>query len=131
MAKSISVNDFSGEITKIFKTWSDAAMEQTNEAVKEVAEESRDELKTAGSFKDRSGKYRKGWKITYNELRYGLEAIVHNKVYPLTHLLESGHAKYLWGKDTGEQVKGFPHIEQVNEEAQKKLEEEIIRRLSE
>ena len=131
MAKSISANDFSNEVSKIFKTWSDAAMEKTNEAVKEVAEESRDELKVAGSFKDRSGKYRKGWKITYNELRYGLEAVVHNKVYPLTHLLESGHAKYLWGKDTGEQVKGFPHIEQVNEEAQRKLEEEIIRRLSE
>ena len=131
MSKYTSVDDFSGEITKIFKTWSDYAVEQTNEAVKEVAKESRDELKTAGAFKNISGKYRKGWKITFQEFRYGLEATVHNKVYPLTHLLESGHAKYLWGKQTGEEVKAFPHIEQVNEEAQKRLEEEIARRLSE
>ena len=131
MSKGISANEFSTEVTKIFKAWSDYEAQQVNEAVKDVAEESRDALKTAGAFKNISGKYRKGWKITYNELRYGLEAVVHNKVYPLTHLLESGHAKYLWGKQTGEEVKAFPHIEQVNEEAQKKLEEEIIRRLSE
>ncbi len=67
--------------------------------------------------------------MTFNELRYGLKATVHNKVYPLTHLLESGHAKWLWGRDTGETVQAFPHIEKVNEEAQRKLEEEIKRRL--
>lgn len=131
MSKNISVDDFTSEVTKIFKTWSDEAVEKVNDAVKDVAEESRDELKVGGGFKDRSGKYRKGWKITFNELRYGLEATVHNKVYPLTHLLESGHAKWLWGKETGEEVQAFPHIEQVNDEAQRKLEEEIARRLSE
>ena len=127
----VSVNDFSGEVTKILKSWSTEVLEETNEAVKEVATEARDELKVEGNFENRSGKYRKGWRVTFTELRYGLEATVHNKVYQLTHLLESGHAKWLWGEDTGETVQAFPHIEKVNEEAQRKLEEEIVRRLSE
>ena len=127
----VPVNDFTGEVTKILKSWSTEVMEETNEAVKDVATEARDELKVEGDFENRSGKYRKGWKVTFTELRYGLEATVHNKVYQLTHLLESGHAKWLWGRDTGGTVQAFPHIEKVNEEAQRKLEEEIVRRLSE
>lgn len=126
-----SANDFSGAVTNILKDWSADVLEETNEAVKDVANEARDELKVEGNFENRSGKYRKGWKVTFTELRYGLEATVHNKVYQLTHLLESGHAKWLWGRDTGGTVQAFPHIEKVNEEAQRKLEEEIVRRLSE
>lgn len=127
----ISANDFSGAVTNILKDWSADVLEETNAAVKDVATEARDELKVEGNFENRSGKYRKGWRVTFTELRYGLEATVHNKVYQLTHLLESGHAKWLWGRDTGGTVQAFPHIEKVNEEAQRKLEEEIVRRLSE
>ena len=128
--KYVSVNDFSGEVSKIFDVYSDEIVENVNEAVKEVAEDSKKELKVAGEFQNRSGKYRKGWRVSFNKLRYGIEAVVHNKVYPLTHLLESGHAKWLFGRDTGEEVRAFPHIEKVNEEAQKKLEEEILRRVN-
>ena len=127
----VSANDFSGAVTNILKDWSADVLEETNAAVKEVATEARDELKVEGEFENRSGKYRKGWRVTFTELRYGLQATVHNKVYQLTHLLESGHAKWLWGEDTGETVQAFPHIENVNTEAQRKLQEEIIRRLSE
>jgi len=131
MSKYVSVNDFSGEISKIYKSWSAEVLEETNETVKDVANEARDQLKVEGDFKNKSGKYRKGWRVTFTEMRYGLEATVHNKVYQLTHLLESGHAKWLFGRDTGETVQAFPHIEKVNEEAQRKLEEELVRRLSE
>lgn len=130
MSKYVKVDDFNGAVTSILKDFSNDVLEQTNEAVKDVATEARDELKVEGDFQNRSGKYRKGWRVTFTELRYGIEATVHNKVYQLTHLLESGHAKWLWGRDTGETVQGYPHIEKVNEEAQRKLEEEIIRRLS-
>jgi hypothetical protein len=127
--RHVKVNDFDGAVTSILKEWSSDVLEQTNEAVRDVATEARNELKVEGDFQNRSGKYRKGWRVTFTELRYGLEATVHNKVYQLTHLLESGHAKWLWGRDTGETVKAYPHIEKVNEEAQRKLEEEIKRRL--
>ena len=67
--------------------------------------------------------------MTIEETRLGIKAVVHNKLYQLTHLLESGHAKFLWGRATGEEVQAFPHIEAVNEEAQRKLEEEVKRRI--
>ena len=131
MSKYVSANDFSGAVTTLIKDWSIEVVEQTKEAVTEVATEARNDLKVEGAFQNRSGKYRKGWKVTFNEMRYGIEATVHNKVYQLTHLLESGHAKFLWGRATGEEVQAFPHIANVNDEAQRKLEEEIKRRLSE
>lgn len=131
MSKYVSANDFSGAVTTLIKDWSIEVVEQTKEAVVEVATEARNELKVEGAFQNRSGKYRKGWRVTFNEMRYGIEATVHNKVYQLTHLLESGHAKFLWGRATGEEVQAFPHIANVNDEAQRKLEEEIKRRLSE
>lgn len=129
MAKKVSVEQFTSEITHILRTYSDAAMEEVNDVVRDVANESRDELKVAGSFNNRTGKYRKGWSVTFREKRLGIEATVHNKLYQLTHLLESGHAKFLWGRATGETVRAFPHIEKVNEEAQRKLEEEVKRRI--
>ena len=131
MSKYVSANDFSGAVTTLIKDWSIEVVEQTKEAVVEVATEARNDLKVEGAFKNRSGKYRKGWRVTFDESRYGIEATVHNKVYQLTHLLESGHAKFLWGRATGEEVQAFPHIANVNDEAQRKLEEEIKRRLSE
>lgn len=131
MSKYVSANDFSGAVTTLIKDWSIEVVEQTKEAVVEVATEARNDLKVEGAFQNRSGNYRRGWRVTFNEMRYGIEATVHNKVYQLTHLLESGHAKFLWGRATGEEVQAFPHIANVNDEAQRKLEEEIKRRLSE
>lgn len=131
MSKYVSANDFSGAFTTLIKDWSIEVVEQTKEAVVEVATEARNDLKVEGAFQNRSGNYRRGWRITYDERRYGIKATIHNKVYQLTHLLESGHAKFLWGRATGEDVQAFPHIANVNDEAQRKLEEEIKRRLSE
>ena len=131
MSKYVSANEFSGAVTTLIKDWSIEVVEQTKEAVVEVATEARNDLKVEGAFQNRSGNYRKGWRVTFNEMRYGIEATVHNKVYQLTHLLESGHAKFLWGRATGEDVQAFPHIANVNDEAQRKLEEEIKRRLNE
>lgn len=129
MSKRVKASDFTSEVTKTFKLYTDEVLAEVNDAVKDVAEEGKNELKVAGTFNNRSGEYRKGWSVTFNKLRYGIEAIIHNKQYYLTHLLESGHAKWLWGRDTGEQVQAFPHIEKVNEEVQRRLEEEIERRL--
>lgn len=126
----VSVDGFSGAVAEIYKNWSVDVIDTSKEAVKEVAEESRDQLKVEGDFSNRTGKYRKGWKITFEETRYDIKATVHNKVYQLTHLLESGHAKFLWGRATGEEVRAFPHIANVNDEAQRKLEEEIVRRIN-
>ena len=130
MSKKVRIENFAGEVMKITQEYADEVEDQTEAAVIKTAFKAEDDLHVEGGFKNRSGKYRRGWTVTFNQLRYGLEATVHNRMYMLTHLLESGHAKWLWGKDTGEQVQAFPHIAEVNEEAQKMLQEEIKRRLS-
>ena len=127
MAKTVSLNNFANEVMKITKEYAEEVEDEAEAAVIKTAYHAEEELHVAGSFK--GTKYRKGWTITFNQLRYGIEATVHNKLFMLTHLLESGHAKFLWGKDTGEEVQAFPHIASVNDEAQKMLEEEITRRL--
>ena len=126
----VPVNDFSGAVTEEVKWYTDQVLEQVKDVIVETATEGRDKLKVEGGFANRSGKYRKGWSVTYDETRYSLKAIVHNKLYQLTHLLESGHAKVLWGRVTGEDVQGFPHISKVNDEVQEKLIEEIGRRIN-
>lgn len=125
----VSVNDFTGAVTSIVREWVAESTDSASTAVVEVAEDARDQLKVEGGFSNRTGKYRKGWRITFEEKRYGLKAVVHNTLYQLTHLLESGHAKFLWGRPTGDYVQAFPHIEKVNQEAQEELEREIKRRL--
>lgn len=125
MSKKVNLNNFASEVTKITKEYADEVTDKTEAAIMKTAFHAEEQLHVAGNFEDRSGKYHKGWTITFYKLRFGLEAVVHNKRYQLTHLLESGHAKWLWGRPTSGQVRAFPHIEAVNEEAQRMLEEEI------
>ena len=120
-------NNFYGEMTNILLQYSDEIQNKVNEAVKLTADHSKKELKVAGSFKNRSGKYRKGWKVKFELLRYGAFATVYNgKSYPLTHLLENGHQLIKGGRYIKD-VQAFPHIAEVNDEAQRMLEEEIAK----
>ena len=123
--KYTPANNFYGEMTNILLQYTDEIQEKVNEAVKLTADTSKKELKVAGSFKNRTGRYRKGWKIKFELSRYGSFATVYNsKYYPLTHLLENGHQLIRGGRYIKD-VKAFPHISTVNDEAQKMLEEEI------
>lgn len=124
MSKKVNLNNFASEVTKITKEYADEVTDRTEAAIMKTAFHAEEQLHVAGSFGG-TGDYKRGWTVTFNKLRYGMEAVVHNKLYMLTHLLESGHAKVLWGRPTNGQVRAFPHIENVNEEAQRMLEEEI------
>ena len=128
MAKTVNYSNFASEIMKITEEYVQEVQDETEAAVMKTAFKAESDLHVAGDFGG-TGKYKRGWTIQFNQLRYGLEAIVHNKLYMLTHLLESGHSKWLWGRPTGDRVRAFPHIAQVNEEAQQMLQEEIKRRL--
>ena len=121
--KYVPSDSFYGEVKQIVKDYTDDIAEQMSEAIIETANYGKEQLKVAGDFKDRTGKYRKNWKVQIELKRLWVKATVYNgKYYPLTHLLESGHAKFLWGKDTGEEVKAFPHIAAINEEVQRMIE---------
>lgn len=87
-------------------------------------------------LKEESQKH--GWKNYANSWTYEkkpdkkghMNYVLYNKKYgPLTHLLENGHEKVLWGKSTGQRVDGVKHIEPVNawleEEVPKAIEEAL------
>ena len=125
MARKVSINNFASEVTKITREYLEEVEDETDKAVMETAFEARDELKVAGDFKNgKKGRYRNGWTITFNQKRTNVEAIVHNTDYQLTHLLEFGHQLVIGGRNVGE-VRAFPHIADVNDEAQRMLEERI------
>lgn len=67
-----------------------------------------------------SGDYRKGWrrKIGRRAKVGGVaQVIVHNKTdYQLTHLLEFGHAKYVYGRRLPGRARAISHIAPVEKE---------------
>lgn len=95
-------------------------------AVRKGANECRSALKK-GSPKD-SGRYAEGWKSKLTSGFGTTEATIYNATKPtLTHLLEFGHEKWLFGRDTGERVPAKPHIEAAYERGVEKLKEELMR----
>ena len=118
--------DILKEINDTLYEYADEVVKATNEALKEAAKEAVDELKIAGSFKDKSGDYRKGWSKKEEAAPLGIrKQIVYNKKhYRLTHLLEYGHAKVNGGR-----VKAFPHIAAVEEGLSSKVEKKLKERL--
>lgn len=134
MSRITGANDFRKEVSSLLKEYGAEVMEKLEEAVHETAEQSAEELKSAGEFK--GTKYRASWTVTEQYQKPGLHsgshklfasAVVHNtKHYRLTHLLEFGHAK-----QNGGRTRAFPHIEPVNEKAQKTVVELLERKLKE
>ena len=76
--------------------------------------------------------YGKGWTYEKTPNRQGrMSYKLYNKKHgPLTHLLENGHEKVLWGRTTGERVQGVKHIEPVNDWIQKELPQAIEKALN-
>lgn len=64
-----------------------------------------------------TGEYASGWKMKTESDGYGGHAcrVYNDKKPSLTHLLEFGHEKWVFGHDTGERVPAYPHIETAYE----------------
>lgn len=127
---NVKIGDLSDEITKLLEEGGTTITEQTNEALKETAEEGAKLLKKGGPYDERTGKYTKDWGVTVRATsRTAItgteEYSVHNKKhYQKTHLLEKGHASRNGGR-----VRAYSHIEPVQSEMERmaidKLSEKI------
>lgn len=119
-------NDISEQLKEIISDYTDEVREVINDAIIEVGENTAKEFRSAGSFKNRTGKYRRSWRVEKEEGRLQTTVIVHAKSPQarLTHLLEFGHAKKGGGR-----VKEFPHIAEINEKAQEEAVKMIIERV--
>ena len=110
--------DISREITKALKEYTTEVTEGLEEAKLKIAKETVKELKKAGSFKDLSGDYRKGWA----KKKVGTAQVIHNRTdYQLTHLLEHGHVKR---GGTG-RTRTYPHIRPAEQRAIREYVEQV------
>lgn len=126
---SIKIDDLASAVMKELEKYEVQATAATKRAVEKTAEECRQDISNnATVFK--GSKYAKSWrkKLSYysaKENRY----TVYSTKYQLTHLLEYGHEKWLWGTYTGGHVDARPHIRPAEEKAEQRLISEIKRTL--
>lgn len=100
-----------------------ACVEDIQAAAEVAAKWAKKQVKATSPKK--SGEYSKEWSVDKKKSRTGTATTVYNKrLYMLSHLLEYGHAK-----TNGGRTKAFGFIAPVNDEAQKKFEEELKRRI--
>ena len=124
---TIQPDQLAATINSILNEYADDCGDVLLDAVKKTTKQATKELKSSGigGFRDRTGKYRKGWKSKVEESRLSVEGVVYQGAQPgLTHLLEYGHAK-----QNGGRTRAFPHIAEVNDSAQENFEKELIEKL--
>lgn len=126
--KVIGPNDLSPYLKDLLDEYGDDVFHALVESTEEVTKASRNKLRTAGSFQNRTGRYRKGWRAEISKTRGGCIGTVYNATdYQLTHLLENGHiVKNQYGETKNpnkkKEVKGFAHISTVNDWAIEQFE---------
>ena len=127
---NVKIDDLSAAIARELNTYNDEIAEKIKAEAKDDANELAEAIRNdARSKYGGSGNYAKGWKAEKdyegaNNVRY----IVKNKTnWQLTHLLEFGHAKWLWGKRTGGKVDGHEHIRPNADRIVRKFEEAVER----
>ena len=128
--KTIKPVDLSSAVDELLKEYGDDVWAVMGDAINDTVNEAVSDLHAVNSFSPKGspkGDYSKSWtseqKMTS---RYSKVDIVYNEDhYRLTHLLESGHSKVLWGRKTGERVSAYPHIAPINDKAQ----ESVIRKV--
>jgi hypothetical protein len=118
-----SVDDLAAEIVKNLQEYTDDVTDGIKKAEDITARECKENLNSDSPKK--SGKYAKSWKVTIAfENRMEKRAVIHNKEYRLTHLLENGHAIRRGGRTCGS-AQAFPHIKKNEEKANADFEQRV------
>lgn len=131
--KTVKPNNFAQEVSKLFKSYTKEVVDAINEETKNIGERTAEELRkikqppasesgTANPSIRRIWKrYAKNWVCEFEEnTNYSKSVVRVKKYYPLTHLLEYGHAT----RD-GKRTRAFKHVEPVNTKMTKEFEENI------
>jgi len=109
--KTIDSSKFAYEITQILENYSDEVNEKVKEQAKYCAQECKKAIKADAKSLFNGHDYANGWSYRSDVSRFGIACTIYNDDhYQLTHLLEYGHEKWLWGKKAEGKTKAFAHI---------------------
>ena len=90
MAEKVTAADFAPSLSAVLQYYDTALQEQIQKAVDDEAKLLKNDI--AATSPDRTGKYKKGWRLTKKyEGAFKYTVIVHNKPrYNIVHLIEHG-----------------------------------------
>lgn len=124
MSTKIGINGLSDAVQEILNSYRDDAIDAMNEAVDDAAETVRKEISV--NAPKNTGAYARSWKTEETaKTALGKQVTVHSPSrYRIAHLLEHGHAKRGGGR-----VEARPHIAQAEKAGEKKLIEDLEKKL--
>lgn len=126
MAKKIKPEDLEKALADIIDEYADDVISASQDAVETVAQAGvtrlEQEVRRAGIG---GNKYVKSFKVKKERGRLGGTAIISSSQYQLTHLLEYGHAKVVYGHRITGKTRAFPHWQQAEQYANDLLEDTI------
>ena len=133
--KKILPIDLTETVDAILAEYGDEVFDVLGDAIKQTSIEARNDLRDVRDFSPNgnpSGDYSKNWEYEMMQVsRLEKKSVVYNEQhYRLTHLLESGHSKWLWGRNSGGKVQGYPHIAPINDKAQERVVELVEEKIN-
>lgn len=133
--REISPDQLGEAVESILNSYKKEVIEASAQTVKDSADKCRDTIKNnvGKSGIKGTGAYRDSWHAEI-ESKSDTETVyrVYAKApyYRLTHLLEHGHRKWVYGHDTGETAKAFAHIGPAVRDMKKQFAEKLKVKLS-
>lgn len=120
---NVSIDQLADAVMQELKNYDLQSTAKAKEAVRKVTKQCRDDIAANAPGQ---GHYAKSWrtKEEYNSATE-LRMRVYSTKYQLTHLLEHGHEKWVWGYYTGEKVDPKPHIRPAEARAEDALMKEL------
>lgn len=112
------IEDVSSEIERLLSDFGDEVQRTMEEEIDSLSKEIFDDLCADSAIPERSGEYKKGFRIKKTRGNHSKTAVIYNKKYQITHLLEDGHKEPADGSKRAYRTRKFPHWRAAQKKAE-------------